>query len=78
MDKVRTPTHIVAGAEDVRVAPLEAYLLERALHSLGIPSALLVFPGEDHSLQKNPWHGKIKVREELRWLQKYAGVGSAP
>jgi dipeptidyl aminopeptidase/acylaminoacyl peptidase len=78
MDKVRTPTHIVAGAEDVRVAPLEAYLLERALHSLGIPAALLVFPGEDHSLEKNPWHGKIKVREELRWLQKYAGVGTAP
>ena len=78
MDKVRTPTHIVTGADDARVAPLEAYLLDRALHSLGIPTALLVFPGEDHSLEKNPWHGKIKVREELRWLQKYAGVGTAP
>src|SRR5579862_696348 len=74
IDKVRTPTHIVAGADDIRVAVLEDYLLEHALYSLGIPNALLIFPGEGHSLDKNPWHGKIKVREELKWLQKYGGL----
>jgi dipeptidyl aminopeptidase/acylaminoacyl peptidase len=74
IDKVRTPTHMVAGADDIRVAVLEDYLLEHALYSLGIPNKLLVFPGEGHSLSKNPWHGKIKVREELNWLQKYSGI----
>jgi dipeptidyl aminopeptidase/acylaminoacyl peptidase len=74
IDKVRTPTHMVAGASDIRVAVLEDYLLEHALYSLGIPNALLIFPGEGHSLGKNPWHGKIKVREELKWLEKYGGV----
>jgi dipeptidyl aminopeptidase/acylaminoacyl peptidase len=74
IDKVRTPTHMVAGADDIRVAVLEDYLLEHALYSLGIPNALLIFPGEGHDLEKNPWHGKIKVREELKWLQKYGGV----
>ena len=74
VDKVRTPTHIVAGADDIRVAVLEDYLLERALYSLGVPNKLLVFPGEGHDLSKNPWHGKIKVREELKWLEKYGGV----
>ncbi|MFZ0938468.1 MAG: prolyl oligopeptidase family serine peptidase, partial [Candidatus Sulfotelmatobacter sp.] len=74
IEKVRTPTHMVAGADDIRVAVLEDYLLEHALYSLGIPNALLIFPGEGHSLDKNPWHGKIKVREELKWLQKYGGV----
>jgi hypothetical protein len=29
---------------------------------------------EGHSLSKNPWHGKIKVREELKWLEKYGDV----
>jgi dipeptidyl aminopeptidase/acylaminoacyl peptidase len=77
-DKVRTPTHIVAGADDIRVAVLEDYLLDHALHALNIPSTLLIFPGEGHSLSKNPWHGKIKVREELKWLQKYGGVGTDP
>lgn len=76
INKVRTPTHMVGGADDVRVAVLEDYLLEHALYSLGIPNALLIFPGEGHSLDKNPWHGKIKVREELKWLQKYGGVGA--
>jgi dipeptidyl aminopeptidase/acylaminoacyl peptidase len=74
IDKVKTPTHMVGGANDIRVAVLEDYLLEHALYSLGIPNALLIFPGEGHSLSKNPWHGKIKVREELKWLQKYGGV----
>ncbi len=69
INKVKTPTHIVAGAEDIRVYVGEAYLLERALHAQGIPAKLLIFPGEGHELDKNPWHGKIKVREELKWLE---------
>ncbi len=71
--KVRTPTHVVGGAEDIRVYVGEDYLLERALHTLGVPTSLLIFPGEGHSLDKNPWHGKIKVREELKWLERYGG-----
>jgi len=78
INKVRTPTHIVAGANDIRVAVSQNYLLDHALHNLGVPSTLLIFPGEGHSLSKNPWHGKIKVREELKWLQKYGGVTSKP
>ncbi|HLY20140.1 MAG TPA: prolyl oligopeptidase family serine peptidase [Bryobacteraceae bacterium] len=69
MNKVKTPTHIVAGAEDVRVYVGEQYLLERALHTQGVPVKLLIFPGEGHELDKNPWHGKIKVREELKWIE---------
>jgi len=76
INKVKTPTHMVAGADDIRVAVLEDYLLEHALYALGVPNALLVFPGEGHSLAKNPWHGKIKVREELKWLQKYGSVSA--
>ncbi len=70
-NKVRTPTHVVGGGSDIRVAVSQNYLLERALHILGVPSALLIFPGEGHGLGKNPWHGKIKVREELKWLEKH-------
>ena len=78
MYKVRTPTHIVAGDADVRVSYLEDVLLERALQQLQVPHSLLVFPGEGHSLEKDPWHGYIKVREELQWLDKYGGQGKKP
>ena len=71
INKVKTPTHVVGGSEDIRVYIGEQYLLERALHTLKVPSTLLIFPGEGHGLDKNPWHSRIKVREELKWLQKY-------
>lgn len=70
-NKVKTPTHVVGGGDDVRVSVLEDYALERALRTLNIPSRLLIFPGEGHPLGKNPWHGRIKVREELKWLENY-------
>ena len=71
MNKVTTPTHIVGGNADNRVSYFEQVLLERALERLNVPHTLLVFPGENHPLDKNPWHGYIKVREELKWLQRY-------
>ena len=71
LNKVTTPTHIVGGNADDRVSYFEQVLLERALQKLNVPHALLVFPGENHPLDKNPWHGYIKVREELKWLDKY-------
>ena len=57
----------------MRVSYLEDVLMERALQTLNVPHSLLVFPGEGHSLEKDPWHGYIKVREELKWLDKYGG-----
>ncbi len=71
INKVTTPTHIVAGADDIRVYVGEDYLLERCLHTLHVPEAMLLFPGEGHMLANNPWHGRIKVREELKWINKY-------
>lgn len=46
IDKVKTLTHIVAGGRDIRVAVAEDYLLEHALHTLGVPGTLLIFPDE--------------------------------
>jgi len=71
MNRVKTPTHIVQGNSDVRVSYLEGVTLERALQQLSIDHSFLVFPGEGHGLSKNPWHGYIKLREELKWLDKY-------
>ncbi|MBW4026763.1 MAG: S9 family peptidase [Acidobacteria bacterium] len=73
INKVTTPTYIVGGNGDNRVSFFEQILLERALQKLNVPHELLLFPGENHPLDKNPWHGYIKVREELKWLDKYAG-----
>src|SRR6202789_3269992 len=70
-NKVNTPTHLVQGGADIRVSYLEGVTMERALDALNIPHSFLVFPGEGHGLPKNPWHGYIKLREELKWLDTY-------
>ncbi len=73
MDKVKTPTHMIGGDADNRVSFFEQIVFERALTRLHIPHALLQFPGENHPLSNNPWHGYIALREELKWLNMYAG-----
>ena len=76
-DKVKTPVHLVQGGADVRVSYLEGVTMERALEALKIPHRFLVFPGEGHGLPKNPWHGYIKLREELKWLATCGGADGA-
>ena len=71
LDRVRTPTLIVTGQDDVRVPASQSYMLERALYYRDVPVELLIFPNEGHALGYDPWHQKIKVREELKWLEKY-------
>ncbi len=73
LDKVKTPTHLVGGDSDNRVSFFEQIVFERALERLKVPHALLEFPGENHPLGNNPWHGYITLREELKWMDQYAG-----
>ena len=71
LNKVRTPTHIVAGEDDIRVPVGQNMMLARGLRYLQVPVTLLLLPNEGHPMSNNPWHGKIKVREELQWLRTY-------
>ena len=77
LSQVRTPTHIVTGEKDTQIDISQSFMLERGLHYLKVPVKLLTFPSEGHGLNRNPWYGKIKVREELKWLRKYGGNGSS-
>ncbi|UJR20626.1 hypothetical protein I4U23_023751 [Adineta vaga] len=76
LDRVRTATLITTGEVDVRVPTSQSYIMERALYFRGIPVKLLGFPEEGHLLANNPWHGKIKTREELKWLKQYGNQSS--
>ncbi len=71
LDRVRTPTLITTGESDIRVPTSQSYIMERGLYYREVPVKLITFPDEGHDLSINPWHGKIKVREELKWLQQY-------
>lgn len=78
IDRARTPTHIVVPGSDNRVSSSENFILERALHALNVTNKLIILPGESHIIGNNPWHEKIKVREELKWLHKYGNITVGP
>ncbi|CAF3610212.1 unnamed protein product [Rotaria sp. Silwood1] len=76
LTKMQTPTHIIAAENDIRIPISQSYMLERALYYREIPVKLIIFPNEGHIIDFNPLHGKIKIREELKWLQKYGNQSS--
>jgi len=39
--------------------------------------ALCCSSPEEATLSKNPWHGKIKARKELKWLKEHGGINQS-
>merc|ERR1719433_2553028 len=50
--KIRAPTLLLLGDIDRRVPPSEGKQLYRILRSRGVKSKLLLYPGNDHPLNK--------------------------
>src|SRR5581483_8718770 len=62
MNKVKTPTHVVGGGDDIRVAVAEDYLLEHALDLSGRgPFAL-----EKSVARKDKGAGRVEMAGEVR------------
>ncbi len=76
LDRVRTPTLIHVGGADPRVPPAHSRALYRALHHyLDVPTELVVYPGEAHSLASRE-HRLAKMKWDLAWFGKYLPVHS--
>jgi dipeptidyl aminopeptidase/acylaminoacyl peptidase len=71
LDKIRTPTLIHVGGNDERCPPGHGRMLYRALKEyVKVPTELLVYPGEPHSLMKYK-HRKAKMEWDLAWFDRY-------
>ncbi|MCW5962931.1 MAG: prolyl oligopeptidase family serine peptidase [Bryobacterales bacterium] len=71
MDKVKSPTIIFFGTEDVNVPTEQGWQHYRALQHLGNTDVkFLLFPGEPHGLRKYV-HQKRKIDEELAWFDRF-------
>jgi len=70
LDKVRTPTLILAGAEDVRVPWTQSVMLYRALKALGVESELYLAPREPHNFRELR-HRLFQVNVQLDWFSKH-------
>jgi dipeptidyl aminopeptidase/acylaminoacyl peptidase/CubicO group peptidase (beta-lactamase class C family) len=80
VDDVRTPTLVLQGAEDRRCPVGQAQQWHAALRVRGVPTALVLYPGDAHLfiLDGPPSH-RIDFNERVRdWVERYAGDRSGP
>jgi len=67
--QIRTPTLYMGGLDDFNVPIIGGEQMYQALKSRGIPTQLVIYPGEHHGIGRPSF-----VRDMLsRWLEWYAG-----
>jgi dipeptidyl aminopeptidase/acylaminoacyl peptidase len=66
----RTPTLVTHGGHDYRVDPSEGFQMFTALQRQGIPSELLFFPDDGHSLQKLQ-SLRFVYEKQFEWLARW-------
>lgn len=69
--KVKTPTLVIVGGNDVRVPSPQSVELYRALKSNNVPTHLFIAPREPHGWRELR-HRLYKMNVELEWFAKYA------
>ena len=75
--RMRTPMLVIAGEQDYRVPYTESLSLFTALQRQGVPSRLIIFPGEGHWILK-PQDQRLWWTEVLGWLRRWLGPSGAP
>ena len=73
VDKWNTPILIITGENDFRIPYTESLQAFTAARLRGIPSRLVVFPGESHWVTK-PQNSILWQREFFGWLDKWLKV----
>lgn len=67
---VKTPTLIVVGDSDEECPAPQSFEYWHALHTLGVPTELVVYPNEGHHFE-NPAHTRDVAQRSLAWFAKY-------
>jgi dipeptidyl aminopeptidase/acylaminoacyl peptidase len=69
-DRIKTPTLFLTGEKDFNVPAIGSEQMYQALRSLGIPTELIVYPGQFHGIT-NPAFQKDRFERYNKWFDKY-------
>ena len=69
-DQITTPTLFLGGEKDFNVPLVGGEQMYEALRSLGVPTQLVVYPGQFHGITR-PSYQKDRVERYLAWYDKY-------
>ena len=77
---VSTPTLVMHSADDLRCPLGQAEQYYASIKSRGIPSELVIFPGENHELSRSgrPRHRVERFDAILEWWSRYLPVTATP
>jgi dipeptidyl aminopeptidase/acylaminoacyl peptidase len=68
--KVKTPTLVIVGERDAECPSSQSYEFWHALKTLGVPTELIVYPGEGHLFVK-PENQADRMDQTVAWFDKY-------
>lgn len=71
--QVKTPTLVVVGERDGECPAPQSFEFWHALKDLGVPTELVVYPGEGHAFHVAQDRVDV-VRRALEWFDKYLGA----
>jgi dipeptidyl aminopeptidase/acylaminoacyl peptidase len=69
-DRIKTPTLFLAGESDFNVPLLNSEQMYQALKTLGVPTELVIYPGQFHGLKK-PSYLLDRFQRYLAWYARY-------
>ena len=69
-DQITTPTLFLGGEKDFNVPLVGGEQMYQALRSLGVPTQLVVYPGQFHGITR-PSYQKDRMERYLAWYAKY-------
>ncbi len=69
-DRIVTPTLFMAGEKDLNVPLLNSEQMYQALSSLGVPTRLIVYPGEYHDISL-PSYQRHRFSQWLAWYREF-------
>ncbi len=67
---VKTPTLVIVGERDAECPSSQSYEFWHALKTLGMPTQLIVYPGEGHLFMK-PVNQADRMDQTVAWFDKY-------
>jgi dipeptidyl aminopeptidase/acylaminoacyl peptidase len=75
-DRIHTPTLFMGGDKDFNVPLAGGEQMYQALKSLGVPTELIVYPGEFHGFTR-PSFIKDRYQRWFAWYGRYLAVPGA-
>jgi dipeptidyl aminopeptidase/acylaminoacyl peptidase len=74
-DRIQTPTLFLGGERDFNVPVQGSQQMYQALRSLGIDTQLIIYPNENHGIQR-PSYQRDRMERYIAWYDKYVKKSS--